>query len=157
MYQTLKRYLWPHTLGPLAVIILIDYVRLLGTFTQVLLGVYLALQSLALLGGFAAAAAIRLNDGSPWQQLFQYNISKFFPLLEAGRAAFNYLMTERPDAQPPTPDPDDDQLRHRGDAGGAARAESAAPRDPLPDDDFVGDEDRSAGDRAGADEDDPTF
>lgn len=94
MYETLKRYLWPHTLVPLAAVVIIDYVKFLGVFVQLALTVYLVAQGLALVAGFVVAALASLTPASPWAKVFDLNVARALPLVLAGRATFHYLMTE---------------------------------------------------------------
>lgn len=93
-YTRLKSLLWPHTIVPITVVILIDYVRILGTLAQVLAGAYLAVQLLAYGVGFGLGSALHFKAESPWGQLFNLQAARFFPLLGAGRDTFTYLMSE---------------------------------------------------------------
>lgn len=94
VYETLKRYLWPHTAVPLAAIVLIDYVNLIGHIAQIFLAAYLMLQLLSFALGFVAAAFLHFSPESLWGTVFKYNIVRFFPLMSGGRVAFDFLMAE---------------------------------------------------------------
>lgn len=94
IYETLKRYLWPHTAIPLAVIVAIDYVNLVGHIAQIFLAAYLMLQLLSFCLGFVAAAFLHFSPESPWGTVFKYNVVRFFPLMSGGRVAFDFLMAE---------------------------------------------------------------
>lgn len=94
LYETVKRYLWPHTLAPLALIVLLDYAAILAILVQIAAGTWLGLQIIAGPLGFVAAALAHFSESSPWADVFKYRIMRFFPLAGGGKLAFDYLLTE---------------------------------------------------------------
>lgn len=137
-YERLKALFWPHITLSLALLILIDYITMIGVIVQLVAGAYLGLHLIAFVVGFIAGAIGHIDSRSAWSDLFNYNIAKFFPLLPAGRDWFAYLMTERE----PKDAADDDKDSDRGDDGepGARRKTRAAEKEPSKPIRFIEDE-----------------
>lgn len=93
-FETAKKFLWPHTLVPIAAMLAIDYIKAIGAIAQVFLSAYLCLQLFSFVLGFAAQMFAHFSPSSPWATVFKYNLVNFFPLIIGGKLTFEYLMTE---------------------------------------------------------------
>ncbi len=96
-YERLKSVLWPNVLGPLGVIVAIDYLVLVGWIAQVVLTAYVMLHLLSYAAGIAVGTAVYLDPQSKWAQIYHYNLVKVFPLVNAGGRTVSWLMrNEKP-------------------------------------------------------------
>ena len=100
-FDALKRLFWPHTIGALAIIVLVDYLTIVATLVQIVAFAWLMMQLAALPLGFAAAATSVFSERSVYRDLFGYRIVRFFPLLTLGKTFFDHIMSElQPAARP---------------------------------------------------------
>ena len=94
-YERAKRILWPHVLVPLAAMVVIDYVALVGHIVQGLLAGYVLMQALVCGVGMFAGMMTRLNAKSHWATIGNYNGAALFPLIGIGFEAATWMLTEK--------------------------------------------------------------
>lgn len=91
----LKKYPWVvHTALPLAVVVLVDYIALIGRALQILCTMYLCTQVVAAVAGFCVGVVLVLKPDSPWDKFFSLKLTRVFPLVEGGRRLCSYLLSE---------------------------------------------------------------
>lgn len=94
----LKRLLWPHTLLPLAIIVAIDYVKVLGSIAQVALGAYVGIQLCSPLVGVTLAMIAHFKKTDVGLEVVPPRLRAALPILAAGIDFFAYLTKEDVDA-----------------------------------------------------------
>lgn len=93
-YEKIKALLWPHVAVPLFLLVAIDYVAIVALFVKVFAAAYLVAQLVVFPVGFALGAVVKLSPEGRFASAEKTRLAKFFPLLAAGRAAFDHLISE---------------------------------------------------------------
>ena len=97
--QVSKKYLWPHVLGPFAVLVLIQYLQVLSSVVVGLTISWLLLLFTGFLLGMYVAGCTRLNASSPMAELTKLRLFTAIPTIAWGYQLIVWVLSE--ESRPP--------------------------------------------------------
>lgn len=96
-YAVAKKILWPHTIIPFGVMILIDYVQMVASLVKIAAACWIMVQAFGFAIGFWAGGMVKVSRGQLlefWQSFFNLRIAVALPTIALGRDMIDWLLTD---------------------------------------------------------------
>lgn len=96
-FHASKKYLWPHVLGPFAVLVLIQYLQILSSVVVGLTIAWLLLLFTGFLLGAYTAGCTKVSPSSHMGELTKLRLFTTIPTIAWGHQLIMWVLSEKPE------------------------------------------------------------